>query len=203
MIKVYLFSLFFALFVNTLFAQDDVIFAIRQEYNDYSKLIENSKEEGLDFFPPGFEINTVQNRPALGPVAIKITYYYTEIGDEEEPDWYKNQAVIRKVIYIESMPSYKDYREFFYNESGQILFYYSKLTGYSCGEKRLYFSNGKLIKIKFNPLEGADCIGDEKFPDFTRLTGKLTKDDLDWEKWVLDKAKIHVKAIENLYKGTQ
>lgn len=184
-------------------AQEDVVTKIRQSYNTYNQLIVGSNEEGLEYFPPHFEVKSTQNRPALGPVNISISYYYSEISDEEEPDWYRNEAIIRKVVYKESMPSYTDYQEFFYDENGKLIFYYSKLTGYSCGEKRLYFDNEKLIKIKFNPLTGEDCLSDEKFPEFTRLSGKLTKDDLDWEKWTIKKAGRHQNALINLFKSTQ
>jgi len=99
------------------------------------------------------------------------------------------------------MPSFTDYREFFYDGKGNILFYYSKLTGYICGEKRMYFDKGKLIKIKFNPIESKDC--EEKLPDFTRSSGKFTKDDLDWEKWILKIAAFHTKAFLNMFETMQ
>jgi hypothetical protein len=191
--------------ILNLSAQEEIVTKIRKAYTEYNTQLEKYKAEGTDFLPAKYEINTVQNRPALGPVQVKFSYYFDEVTKEvvgEEPDILSTEGFLRKVVYFESMPSFIDYREFFYDEKGNIIFYYSKLTGYTCGEKRFYFDKGKMIKIKFNPITDKDC-GDEKFPDFTRTTGKFTKDDLDWEKWVLKVASYHNKAFLNMFETTQ
>jgi len=196
------------LLVNSLIilvGQEDAVTKIRKVYTEYNKQINDYLAEGLDFMPARYEVKTTQNRPALGPVEMKFTYYFDEFtkenieGEEFDPN---TEGILRKVVYTESMPSFTDYKEFFYDEKGQILFYYSKLTGYTCGEKRFYFDKGKLIKVKFNPITGTDC-GEDKFPDFTRSTGKFTKDDLDFEKWIIKVAGNHTKAFLNMFEVTQ
>jgi hypothetical protein len=188
-----------------LFAQEEIVNKIRKTYVDYNTLIEKYKKEGTDFLPARYEIKTVQNRPGLGPVQMNFTYFFDEFTKEnvdENSTMPSTDGFLRKVVYTESMPSFTDYREFFYDEKGNLLFYYSKLTGYTCGEKRFYFDKGKLIKVKFNPIAGTDC-GDDKFPDFTRNVGKFIKDDLDFEKWILKVAENHNKAFLNMFETTQ
>jgi len=188
------------------YSQEDIVKKIRQVYLDYNKQISESEAEGLDFHPPRFIIKNVQNRPALGPVNISISYYYDEHNNMEEAEDYasmKNWTVVRKVIYTESMPSYTDYKEVLYDKKGNLLFYYVKSTGHDCGEKRFYFNKSKLIKVKFNPITDEQCSNDEKFPSFTRYAGKLNKDDLDWEKWILKSAQSHKEVLDKLYNSTQ
>lgn len=196
------------LLVNSLLlliGQEEAVTKIRKVYTEYNKQIDDYLAEDLDFMPARYEVKTTQNRPALGPVQMNFTYYFDEItkenveGEEYDPN---SEAILRKVVYTESMPSFNDYREFFYDEKGQLLFYYSKLTGYTCGEKRFYFDKGKLIKVKFNPITGANC-DDEKFPDFTRSTGKFTQDDLDFERWILKVDDSHTKAFLNMFEVSQ
>ena len=184
------------------FSQEEDVKKIREEYVKYNKLISDYESEGLSYFPPRFSIKTIQNRPALGPVNFDFTYYYdenTNIDEVDNPDLAKTWAIIRKVVYTEGMPSYQDYKEILYDEKGELLFYYSKLTGNTCGEKRFYFQNGKLIKIKFNPITHEDCSDDNDFPEFTRYAGKLTKDDIDWQKWILKDADDHKNTLLRLY----
>jgi len=195
------------LFVSSLVilnAQEEIVTKIRKSYTDFNQQIENFKAEGLDYMPAKYEIKTVQNRPALGPVDIRFTYFFDEFTnekDEEDLSKRNTNGFLRKVVYSESMPSFTDYREFFFDEKGSLLFYYSKLTGYTCGEKRFYFDKGKLIKVKFNPIEAKDC--EDRLPDFTRNTGKFTKDDMDWEKWIIKLAGNHTKAFLNLFELSQ
>ena len=156
--------------------QENIVKKIRQAYINYNKQISEAEIEGLDFHPPCFKVSNVQNRPALGPVNISITYYYDEHSNLEEGEdnaQVKNWAIIRKVIYTEGMPSYTDYKEMLFDEKGNPLFYYIKSTGYNCSEKRFYFDNSKLIKVQFNPIKYEQCSNDEEFPTFTRYTGKL------------------------------
>lgn len=194
-------TLFFLTFgCNFLSAQEEIVSKIRKIYIDYNKQIESYAAEGLDFLPAKFEIKTTENRPALGPVEIKFTYFFDKISKEgtgENEYEQSTDGFLRKVVYTESMPSFTDYREFFYDEKGSLLFYYSKLTGYTCGEKRFYFDKGKLIKVKFNPIESKDC--EDKLADFTRSSGKFTKDDLDWEKWIIIVAGHHTNAFQNMF----
>jgi hypothetical protein len=194
------------LFVSSLIilnAQEEIVTKIRKSYTDFNQQLENYKAEGLDYMPAKYEIKTIQNRPALGPVDIRFTYFFDEFTNENEEDLGKRntKGFLRKVVYSESMPSFTDYREFFFDEKGSLLFYYSKLTGYTCGEKRFYFDKGKLIKVKFNPIEAKDC--EDKLPDFTHNTGKLTKDDMDWEKWIIKVAGNHTKAFLNMFELSQ
>ncbi len=203
--KILVFSLF-SMFISTGFAQEEIVKKIRQTYIDYNKQITDSEAEGLDFLPPHFKINNIQNRPALGPVNISITYFYDEYSNAEEAESYaelKNWTILRKVIYTEGMPSYTDYKEMFYDEKGNLIFYYIKSTGYECSEQRFYFDKGKLIKIKFNPITDEQCSNEEEFPTFTRYAGKLTKDDLNWEKWINEKAQKNKQLLNDLYNSTQ
>ncbi len=196
------------LLVNSLLvliAQEEKVTQIRKLYTDYNLQVEKYKSEGLDFSPASYEIKTVQNRPGLGPVKINFTYYFDEFSKENvEGESYdpNTEGILRKVVYTESMPSFTDYREFFFNEKGNLLFYYSKLTGYTCGEKRFYFEKGKLIKVKFNPLDGKNCNGDQ-LPDLMHNSGKFTQDDLDFEKWILKVADNHTKAFLNMFESAQ
>ncbi|NJO91542.1 MAG: hypothetical protein HC831_23210 [Chloroflexia bacterium] len=196
----------FSFFITTLVSQEDIVKKIRQTYIDYNKQITDSEAEGLDYLPPCFKINNVQNRPALGPVNISVTYYYDEYSNAEEAESYaelKNWVTLRKAVYTEGMPSYTDYKEMLYDEKGNLLFYYVKSTGYECSEKRFYFDKGKLIKIAFNPFKDEQCSNEEEFPTFTRYAGKLTKDDLGWEKWIIEKAQKNKQLLNDLYNSTQ
>jgi hypothetical protein len=187
-------------------AQEELVKKIRDDYVDYNKKSQQLESDGIN---KPFKINTVQIRPALGPVEIEMAYYFDEENKDiasDGMDTRKATAILRKIVYKESMPSYTDYREVFFDSGGNLSFYYSKLTGYSCGEKRFYFSLSKLIKVKFNPIEGNDCFGeknDEKFPDFTRYSGKFSKEDLDWEKWIVKYVVFHKKAFQNLFESLQ
>lgn len=199
-----LFILLFTIQAN-IQSQEDIVKEIRKEYIAYNKFINDAKSEGMNYWPPKVSINTIQNRPALGPVNIEITYYYDEHTNREEVELEnaKTWSVLRKVVYTESMPSYTDYKEILYDKDGKLLFYYSKLTGFTCGEKRFYFSKDKLIKIKFNPFESKDCSDDNDFPSFTHYKSNLTKDDLDWEKAIVNEAKNHKVALSNIFGSTQ
>jgi hypothetical protein len=203
--KILALSLFF-IFISTGFAQEEVVKKIRQTYIDYNKQITDSETEELNYLVPKFKINNVQNRPALGPVNISITYYYDEYSNAEEAESYaeiKNWTILRKVVFTEGMPSYTYYKEMFYDEKGNLLFYYIKSTGYECSEQRFYFDKDKLIKIKFNPITDEQCSNEEEFPTFTRYAGELTKDDLSWEKWIIEKARKNKQILKDLYESTQ
>jgi len=201
--------IFIFLFSCSVLAQEETVKKIRQDYLEYNKKLQDSETEDGYFGSVPFKFETIQMRPALGPVNISLSYYYDEETKDSENDDTNNRnsiGTLRKIIYQESMPSYTEYREFFFDYKGALQFYYSKLTGYSCGEKRFYFDKVKLIKVKFNPLEGENCIeavGEDKFPDFTRYPGKFTKDDLDWEKWILNHIAYHKKAFQNLFESLQ
>jgi hypothetical protein len=190
-------------------AQEELVTKIRKTYTDYNNELEQYMSEGLDFMPQVFRIKTVQMRPALGPVEIEISYFFDEQTLEtENPDnnSRNTKGVLRKIVYKEAMPSFTEYRELFYDTSGKLLFYYAKSTGSICGEKRVYFNQLKMVKIKFNPVTGKEC-PDENDPfrlmDFTRYPGKYTKDDLEWEKWILGYAGTHAKAFQNLFLSLQ
>lgn len=189
---------------STLFSQEETVKEIRKIYIDYNKKIEDAKNEGVNYLPTKIEVSTIQNRPALGPVSFNITYFYDEHTNiDENYDVMKNWAIIRKVIYKEGMPSYTDYKEILFDENGNLIFFYSKLSGYTCGEKRFYFDKNKLVKVKFNPFENEDYMGENDFPSFTRYGNNLNKDDLDWQKAILEEAAHHKKAFEHLYESTQ
>ncbi len=197
------------LFTMNSIAQEEYVKKIRQTYLEFNKKIEIAENEDDSYLPAPFKIKTVQVRPALGPVNIEIAYYYeeqTNSTDEDQMELRNTTATLRKVIYTESMPSYTDCRELFFDTNGSLIFYYSKLTGNTCGEKRVYFNLGKMVKIKFNPLGLAECPDENdsyKLPDFTRYPGNYTKDDLDWEKWVLKYAGNHKKAFSGLFESLQ
>ena len=202
--KILFFILLFGI-VNS-YSQEEMVKKIRQVYLNYNKQIKESEAEGLDFLPPKFKITNVQNRPALGPVSINITYYYDGHSNIEEAEGYadmKNWIILRKVVYTEGMPSYTDYKEMLFDEKGNLLFYYVKSTGYDCSEKRFYFNKNKLIKIKFNPIIHEQCSNEEEFPSFARYTNNLTKEDLDWEKWIIKKAHKSKQIAKDLYNSTQ
>jgi hypothetical protein len=192
-----------------LFAQEETVKIIRQDYLDYNKKLQESESGGINFMTSPFKIKTVQVRPALGPVDIEISYYFDEVTNTteiEDTNVHNTQGTLRKIVYKESMPSYTDYREVFFDAKGNLQFYYSKLSGYTCGEKRMYFNLNKMIKIKFNPIEGSECVAgttEDKFPDFVRYSGKFNKDDLDWEKWILKYSGFHKKAFLNLFESLQ
>jgi hypothetical protein len=190
-------------------AQEEIVKKIRQDYLDYNKKLELLESGESSYITAPFKIKTTQIRPALGPVNIEIAYYFdeeTSVLDTENPDNINTTGTLRKLIYTESMPSFTDYREIFFDNKGNLLFYYSKLTGNTCGEKRMYFNASKMIKIKINPLETRDCPeenGGYQLPDFTRYAGKFTKDDQDWEKWILKYAGYHKKTFQNLFESLQ
>jgi hypothetical protein len=206
MYRVILLSILFIFSTIKISSQEEIVKKIRQTYIEYNKQLAESEKEGLDFYPPRFTINNVQNRPALGPVTISITYFYDEHSNAEEAEGYadlKNWVILRKVIYTEGMPSYTEYKETLFDEKGNLLFHYIKSTGYECGEKRFYFNKDKLIKIKVNPITDEQCSNEEDFPVYTKYAEKFTKDDLRWEKWVLNKALKNKQILENLYNSTQ
>jgi hypothetical protein len=196
-------------FAFNISAQEEFVKKIRGDYVNYNAKIEKMLAGDTENSISPFKIKTSQIRPALGPVEIEITYYFDEklkTGPNKAIEDPKYNGTIRKVVYTESMPSFTDYREIFYDSKGELCFYFSKLMGYTCGEKRMYFNLSKMIKIKFNPFEGSDCFGsqtDDKFPDFTRSEGKLTNDDLEWEKWIIKYATYHKKTFQNLFESFQ
>jgi len=206
-ISLILIILFLSTFVMK--AQEEIVKKIRQDYLDYNKKLEHLESGESLYITAPFKIKTTQIRPALGPVNIEIAYYFdeeTKVLDAENPDNMNTTGTLRKLIYTESMPSFTDYREIFFDNKGNLLFYFSKLTGNTCGEKRMYFNVSKLIKIKFNPLDTKECPeedGGYQLPDFTRYTGKFTKEDLDWEKWILKYAGYHKKSFQNLFESLQ
>jgi hypothetical protein len=186
------------------FSQEEVVKKIREEYEKYTKVIEELQQGNSNNFISPFNIKTTQVRPGLGPVTIEMTYYFDEKEKYSEPDHMdvpKHEGIIRKVVYTESMPSFTEYREFFYDPKGNFLFYYMKTNGYTCGENRLYFNNLKLIKIKSNPIDDAETEGmvTTKLPDYTRYAGKFTKDDLITEKAIIKQASHYKNVFRNLY----
>jgi hypothetical protein len=196
--------LFITIGLSGLFAQEEIVTKIRKAYTDYNNKLEADIFVEADYLPARYEIKTVQNRPGLGPVNVNFTYYFDEQtkGAIAEDDYVLNtEAFLRKVIITQSMPAFIDYIEIFYDEKGKLLFCYSKLTGYTCGEKRFYFDKGKMIKIKFNPIQANGC--EDKLPDFTRTTGSYTKDDLNWEKWVIKVAGNHSLAFQNMFQSME
>lgn len=206
-ISLILIILFLSTFVMK--AQEEIVKKIRQDYLEYSKKLEMSESGEIVNVTAPFKIKTTQIRPALGPVNIEIEYFFDEETKAEESEHMEirnTTGMLRKVVYTESMPSFTDYREIFFDGKGNLVFYFSKLTGNTCGEKRMYFNVSKLIKIKFNPLDTKECPeedGGYQLPDFTRYTGKFNKEDLDWEKWILKYAGYHKKSFQNLFESLQ
>jgi hypothetical protein len=192
-------------FTFTVTSQEEIVNRIRDEYVNYGKIIEDIQQGNINNYISPFNIKTTQIRPGLGPVTIEMTFYFDEKEKYSEPDHMDvplYEGTIRKVVYTESMPSFTEYREFFFDAKGNFLFYYKKITGYVCGEERLYFNNSKLIKIKSNPLEEKDCPEDmvmSKLPDYTRYTGKFTKGDLIFEKGIIKQATHYKNVFQNLY----
>jgi hypothetical protein len=200
--KISIIIIFLFLCILSLKSQEDAVKEIRNIYNNYQKIIEGT-DDGI--YQLKFKVSTIQIEGGIGPVEINNDYYYDESTYTDEPegeDNFKYKSVLRKVEVKEETVSYSKYVEYCFDKKGNLIFYFVRYTGYSCGEERYYFKNEKLIKATSKPITSEKChLLDEsdKYKKFTHYKAQFTKDDLFREKMISNNAKTHIIAFKNLY----
>ncbi len=136
-------------------AQEKAVAEIRRLYEEIGQKIELSEQGGDE--SPYVEIvcnELVVNRnqrvwPAVGNYQATYKFYYDFAHTEEHhyPDR------LRKVVMQSRMSDRSYYEEYFFDEAGALIFYYTKPDEPPIGdeqppvERRIYFAGGRPIRI--------------------------------------------------------
>lgn len=150
--------LFFVLLLPTVGIASDqnkAVEQIRRAYDDIGKKIELS-EKGIEesSYSGIFCSELVVNRnnhiwPVVGNYKLSYRFYFelSHIEGHEYPDR------LRKVVMTSSMSSRSYYSEYLFDESGALVFYFTKPNEPPIGdeeqrvEQRIYFAGGRPIRI--------------------------------------------------------
>ncbi len=112
-------------------------------------------------------------------------------------DEFDYEAVLRKVVSRKSRPGRDGVEEFVYAENGELIFYFSHMEGCTCGEERVYFKEGRLIRLQLKEVESQGC--EEPLPNLTWEGSALTDEHQLAAGLVLKHAHRHRQAFDNLY----
>jgi hypothetical protein len=116
------------------------------------------------------EINDRIQSGVLMGVDLSIDMYYQDTGEQTtnlkfyyeqglEEGGMSREPVLEKVLVEYGTASGVFYYiEYFYGENGDLVFHYLHSTGYECGEKRFYFNEGRLLKLKVNPIDDVHSV---------------------------------------------
>lgn len=127
------------------FGQESEIKRIRNVFTETNKKIEDNQATGSKYC-----IEIIKDRivPGVGPQITSTKLFF----HENYEDYLKSSKILLKAVVTYNVAqSLSVYEEYLF-ENNKVIFYYEKLKGYTCGEKRFYFKNNKLIKLKSNPI---------------------------------------------------
>ncbi len=176
------------LFPLSVSAQNTQVNAIKQQLMTYDSLIDQAKDEDLDFTPPHFTINSNLMERAIGEVNTKTTIYF-DIQANEDDDEPKDTSIIRKVEVNINSVSYNINKTYFFNSKGQLIYYSITENGYSCYTKQFYY-NQNCFFVMFKQHKTDNCDEENSSNDYN--SSKLTKEDL--------KASKTIKITSNYYR---
>lgn len=134
--------------MSTLGGSPAKIKEIRERYNAVSELIEH--EELLCH-----EIVFKTLVPGIGYQFTNTRFYYEFLQNGETGEILES-PLIKITMDYSIAASVHFYIEYLFDESENVVFYFLKAQGAECGEQRFYFDEGKLIKVKCNPLDECD-----------------------------------------------
>lgn len=80
--------------------------------------------------------------PAVGIYRVVTKFHYT-FGDREK-DPYPNRLL--KITVTTNRSSRHEYAEYFFNDAGQLVFYFEKESEDAQSERRFYFASGRLVR---------------------------------------------------------
>lgn len=154
---------------------------IRQEYNLVKSRISTLEKDG--YAGELFCMHTIDNKygksyPAVGEYRAE-TFFYYELEANFPPR-------LRMVIETTISAGNKAYFEALYNESGEVLFLFEQSSYDNNRAKRLYYSEGKIIRYSENNVEKRlDTMSDETLDEVIwtsrAATAHKTRFDLFYE----------------------
>jgi hypothetical protein len=164
---------------------------IRERYNAIAIGIEH---EGLLHHEIAFKTMV----PGIGLQFTTIRFFYEFLQEGETGEILRSPLIKMTLDYMIAA-SVSIYIEYFFNEAEEVIFYYLRAEGYECGEKRFYFDNEKLIKVKTNSL-GEECIESNAgyvFEDY-ESTQDFSIEDYAKAKEIVKKAQKYVKFFDEM-----
>ncbi len=193
--------LFLSLFVPLLgffpvFGSEAKVQEIRNRYNAISEKIE--QEELLHH-----EISFKTLVPGIGFQFTTIRFYYEFLQDDETGETLESPLIKITLDYMIAA-SVSFYIEYLFNDAEELIFHYLKAEGLECGEKRFYFDQEKLIKIKISSL-GEECVESEAgyiYEDYER-TKDFSVEDYVKAKKIVKKAQSYSEFFDEMEKIEQ
>ena len=145
------FSFFFVLFVLPSSAQSEAVKKIRAKYYETAAYIQSMKDGDKKNYH--FSLTADHVLPGTGSQTQQIDFYFKSIEADDEGNY---EYILLQVnrSYNVSM-SYRVYEEFLFDDNN-LVFYFERVTGVKCGEKRMYFKNEKLVDLKTKTLPDCD-----------------------------------------------
>lgn len=128
------------------------VLEIRERYRAISQKIEH--EELLHH-----EIVFKTLVPGIGLQFTTMRCYYEFLQDGETGEVLESPLIKVTLDYMIAA-SVSFYIEYVFDEAEEVIFYYLRAEGAECGERRFYFDDEKLIKVKSNSLGEACNEGD-------------------------------------------
>jgi hypothetical protein len=154
---------------------------IRQEYNLVKSRISTLEKDG--YAGELFCLHAINNKygksyPAVGEYRAE-TFFYYELEANFPPR-------LRMVVETTVSAGNKAYFEALYNESGEVLFLFEQSSYDNNRAKRLYYSEGKIIRYSENNVEKRlDTMSDETLDEVIwtsrAATAQKTRFDLFYE----------------------
>lgn len=125
---------------------------IKEIRNRYHAINEKMEQEELLHHEIAFKTLV----PGIGFQFTTVRFYYEFLQDDETGETLESPLIKVTLDYMIAA-SVSIYIEYVFNDAEELIFHYLKAEGMECGEKRFYFDQEKLIKVKVNSL-GEECI---------------------------------------------
>lgn len=178
---------FFAIAANS---QEAAIASIRAKYNETNEYVNSCIANNVPYYH-----ETIQNYnvPALGPQTIKTRYIFkaTKINDDNP---YSFSYELLRIDINYNIGGMDMHDEYLFKTGNELIFTYKSMGELSCGNTRLYYSGGKLIKIITAPYF-------EPCPPQTvrtERTNNFTDDDLNESTTATQEAQRLVRIFNSL-----
>ena len=140
-------AIFLLFFQLSAAAEDQRILEIRHIYNEITEretLGENIHSVTYKNIMPG---TGYQNR-------IVAFFHDDDRNLEGQPGDIRQN--LRKVTVDYNISAVLFHAEYLFSKEGELLFHYMKDEGFTGGERRFYFYNGELIRVKVSPMTESD-----------------------------------------------
>lgn len=145
------FSLILVLFVLPLSAQSDAVKKIRTKYYETAAYIQSMKDgEKMNYH---FSLTADHVLPGTGSQTQQIDFYFKSTEADEEGNYEYILLQVNRSYNISA--SYRVYEEFLFDDNN-LVFYFERVTGVECGEKRMYFEHDRIVDLQTKTLPDCD-----------------------------------------------